>query len=85
MPAAKSSLLEAVSLEPRNPQYLQKLGAVLLASKSVDEAIQYLERAAALDPNSLPDKLLVRASLAAQRRTTKGFDIHQQVSGTEAA
>ncbi len=53
IPGARTSLLEAVRLEKNNPQYLQKLGAVLLALKSVDEAIVYLERAAALDPNSL--------------------------------
>ena len=52
-PVHRTSLLEAVRLEKNNPQYLQKLGAVLLASKSADEAIVYLERAAALDPNSL--------------------------------
>jgi len=51
--AAKSSLLEAVRLEKSNPQNLQKLGAVLLALRNIDEAILYLERAAAIEPNSL--------------------------------
>jgi Flp pilus assembly protein TadD len=53
MAAAKTSLLEAVRLEKNNPKYLQKLGAVLLALKNVDEAILYLERGAAIDPNSI--------------------------------
>lgn len=53
LPAAKSSLLEAVRLEKNNPQYLQKLGAVLLASSKLDEAIAYLERAAAIEPDSV--------------------------------
>ena len=52
LPAAQKALLEAVRLEPKNPQYLQKLGAVCLALKELDEALVYLERAAALDPNS---------------------------------
>ncbi len=52
LPAAKKALLEAVRLEKKNPQYLQKLGAVCLALREVDEAIARLERAAALDPNS---------------------------------
>jgi len=50
--AAKKALLEAVRLEKNNPQYLQRLGAVCLALKEVDEAIVHLERAIALDPNS---------------------------------
>jgi len=50
--AAKKALIEAVRLEKNNPQYLQKLGAVCLALKEVDEAIAHLERAIALDPNS---------------------------------
>lgn len=50
---AKSSLLEAVRIEKNNPQYLQKLGAVLLASNNVDEALTYLERAAAIEPDSV--------------------------------
>lgn len=49
---AKKAALEAVRLEKNNPQYLQKLGAICLALKEVDEAIAYLERAAALDPDS---------------------------------
>jgi tetratricopeptide (TPR) repeat protein len=49
--AAKGALLEAVRLEPKNSQYLQKLGAVCLALKETDEALVHLERAAALDPN----------------------------------
>src|SRR4030095_8290879 len=53
LPAAKSSLVEAVRLEKNNPQYLQKLGAVLLASNNIDEAIAYLERAAAIEPDSV--------------------------------
>ncbi len=52
LPAAKKALLEAVRLEKNNPQYLQKLGAVCLVLKELDEAIVHLERAAALDPNS---------------------------------
>ncbi len=52
LPAAKKSLFEAVRLEQKNSQYLQKLGAVCLALKELDEALPYLERAAALDPNS---------------------------------
>jgi tetratricopeptide (TPR) repeat protein len=53
MSAAKKALLEAVRLETKNPQYLQKLGAVCLSLKEVDEAITYLENARALDPNSV--------------------------------
>ena len=53
MAAAKTSLLEAVRLEKDNPKYLQKLGAVLLALKNVDDAIVYLKRGADIDPNSL--------------------------------
>jgi tetratricopeptide (TPR) repeat protein len=49
---AKKAALEAVRLEKNNPQYLQKLGAVCLVLKEVDEAIAHLERAAALDPDS---------------------------------
>jgi tetratricopeptide (TPR) repeat protein len=52
LPAAKKALLEAVRLEKNNPQYLQKLGAVCLALKEIDEAIAHLQRGAALDPNS---------------------------------
>jgi len=52
LPAAKKALLEAVRLEPKNPQYLQKLGAVCLTLKDIDEALVHLERAAALNPNS---------------------------------
>ena len=50
--AAKKALLEAVRLEKNNPQYLQKLGAVSLALQEVDQAVPYLEQAAALDPDS---------------------------------
>jgi tetratricopeptide (TPR) repeat protein len=50
--AAKGALLEAVRLEPKNSQYLQKLGAVCLAMKETDEALVHLERAAALDQNA---------------------------------
>src|SRR5215510_5935495 len=53
IPAAKSALLEAVRLEKKNPKYLQKLGAVCLALKEIDEAITYLENARALDPDSV--------------------------------
>lgn len=52
LPAAKTALREAVRLEQNNPQYRQKLGAVCLALREVDEAIVHLERAAALDPHS---------------------------------
>ncbi|HEV2668842.1 MAG TPA: tetratricopeptide repeat protein, partial [Blastocatellia bacterium] len=52
MTAAKKALLEAVRLEKNNPQYLQRLGAVCLALKEVEEAVAHLERAAALDPSS---------------------------------
>ncbi|MFN0086453.1 MAG: tetratricopeptide repeat protein [Blastocatellia bacterium] len=52
LPAAKNALLEAVRLDKNNPQYLQKLGALCLALKEIDEAIAHLERAAALDSNS---------------------------------
>ena len=52
LPAAKKALLEAVRLEQNNPQYLQKLGAVCLALKELDEALVHLERAAALDAHS---------------------------------
>ncbi len=50
--AAKKALLEAVRLEKNNPQYLQRLGAVCLALREVEEAVAHLERAAALDPSS---------------------------------
>lgn len=52
LPAAKKALLEAVRLESKNPIYLQKLGSVCLALKEIDDALGYLERAAALAPNS---------------------------------
>lgn len=52
LPGARKALLEAVRLDQNNPQYLQKLGAVSLAMKEIDEAIGYLERAADLDPGS---------------------------------
>lgn len=51
LPVAKGALLEAVRLEPKNSQYLQKLGAVCLALKETDEALAHLERAVASDPN----------------------------------
>ncbi|MGH9767347.1 MAG: tetratricopeptide repeat protein [Blastocatellia bacterium] len=50
--AAKKALLEAIRLEKNNPQYLQKIGAVFLALKEVDEAVAHLEHAITLDPNS---------------------------------
>jgi tetratricopeptide (TPR) repeat protein len=52
LPAAKTALLEAVRIEQNDPQYLQKLAAVCLALQEIDEALAYLERAVALDPNS---------------------------------
>ncbi len=52
LPAAKKALLEAVRLEKNNPRYLQKLGAVCLVLKELDEALLYLERAAVSDPHS---------------------------------
>ncbi|MEP7270008.1 MAG: tetratricopeptide repeat protein [Acidobacteriota bacterium] len=54
LPGAKKELLEAVRLEQTDPQYFQKLGAVCLALQEIDEALVYLERAAALAPSSAP-------------------------------
>jgi tetratricopeptide (TPR) repeat protein len=52
LPGAKTALQAAVRRDEKNPQYLQKLGAVCLALREFDDALTYLERAAALDANS---------------------------------
>lgn len=52
LPGAKAELREAVRLEQNNPQYQQKLGAICLALKEIDEAIVHLESATALTPHS---------------------------------
>lgn len=92
LPAAKKALLEAVHLEPKNPQYLQKLGAVCLALKELDEALVYLERAAALDQNS--SQIYYSLSQAYQRQgkrekaagLMKQFQaLKQREEGAEAA
>jgi len=45
MVAAKKTLLQAVTQESMNAEYLQKLAIVCLALNEVDEAIEYLHRA----------------------------------------
>jgi tetratricopeptide (TPR) repeat protein len=66
LPGAKAALREAVRLEQNNPQYRQKLGAICLALKEIDEAIVHLESAMTLNPHS--SQALYSLSQAYQRK-----------------
>jgi tetratricopeptide (TPR) repeat protein len=70
LPGAKAALREAVRLERDNPQYRQKLGAICLALKEIDEAIVHLESATALNPHS--SQALYSLSHAYQRKGDRG-------------